>query len=342
MQVNLNIALKEEYPRLCFAEMPVLTRPLAPLFNYTQDADIAVVVPIFRADGTIKYSRSGDLRVHGFAKRAMWLSYELLNWTDLREQGVSLYLSVTQSVRDIFLPYAEACGFPSEHILWSDIQETDYCGNIPKFPLMRLALMNPRIQRVMHLDSAIYFMRDCECHLFRSLKAYWKDAPLASFFPIWSSPEAVAHVPNDLGNIDYHRAYGNYDKTYTEENYLQKLSDAMNMDVESFKRFWMRSNQNPALYIEGRTLGKRRSVLESENLWELLDSVRDVVGNDEGLTALYWQKCPSEITHIPCRWYPPMPNPISEGDIGFLDSSKSFGEISRREWMSRMAFNLGV
>ena len=118
MIANIKVKFQKKYPRLCFAEMPVFCRSVEDLFRYDMDSDIALTIPVFNAVGTRKYRDVTEIRVHGFAKRAVWLAWEILNFTDFREQGLTLYISATQSVQHILEPYLEACKFPSSHVLW--------------------------------------------------------------------------------------------------------------------------------------------------------------------------------------------------------------------------------
>ena len=109
------------------------------------------------------------------------------------------------------------------------------------------------------------------------------------------------------------------------------------MSVEGFKGFW--ETLSPTLKIEGRSQGYSRDVILSKDFWEFLNQARHLTGNDQTITALYWQKYLGKqeniITPEGIDWYPVHPQPITHGNIGFLDSSKSLGEHARREWIKK-------
>ena len=347
MITNIEVKFQKEYPRLCFAEMPILCRSMETLFDYDMDSDMALTIPVFNAIGTPKYKNVTEIRVHGFAKRAVWLAWELLHFTDFRQQGVTLYISATRSVQPILEPYLEACQFPSAHVLWSDIADGTYLGNVVKFPLIKAALRNPKIQRVMHFDSAIYFLHGRHSDIFQKLKNVWTgEIPMASFFPVWNpAPDA----PNDYGDVDYNRCRLSDVKLAAPEFY-ERLADVVGCSVAAFKTFWGKKSTGLNLQIEGRTLGTHRNVLAADTFWHLIADTKAYLGNDEAITCLYWQKYLGKRSDIvvPQRihWYPRLDTPdiianpaAIKGHIGFLDSSASLGETSRHLWKYYMEQN---
>ena len=337
MQVTLNIELKHEYPRLCFAEMPLLQASIAPLFDYTADSDMAAVIPLFYGRTINKYRNAHELSVHGFCKRAMWLAYELLNWTDFREQGLTLYIGGTKTVKRILTPYLSACGFPDKFVLWTDVLETDAPGHLMKFPLMKKALKNPKIKKVLTFDTGVYFVKEQTNDIFWRMKEAWTDAPVSNFYPVWQKNRQ--REIDDFQELDYKRAVSLQTFDVAEESYYKAVSDVVGMSVQDFKDFWNKKYTETILVPEGRTQGYTREVLEANAFSEFFDQVKMFTGNDMAFTSLYWQKFlgkSGDITYPKgIRWYPKHPAPIDSGNIGFLNSGASTGRESRKTWIKR-------
>lgn len=333
--VQVNLSIKEEYPRLCFAEMPVLERSLAGL-NYETDTAFSVVIPLFYGSATPKYSAAGELLVHGFCKRAMWLAYEILNYTDFREQRWKLYVGATDSVRKILQPYLHACDFPNENILWlSGDVDMEYPSNFTKFPIMRAVFQQDlRINNLLSFDAAIYFVENQKNDIFSKMENVWTTEPFASFFPVWrTSPKGSP----DYGNLDHTRQW--YKHKLHPSAYYSKIAELIGISVEEFKSFWDRSQSTQMPAIEGRTLGFHRDVFASETFWDSIDSAKHFMLNDQAFASLFWHKrgalrgdiaLPTDV-----GFYPPHPEPITHGNIGFLDSSRSKGKHARKDWIKK-------
>ena len=337
MQTNIKIRLRDEYPRLCFAEIPILSESIESAFRYDMDSDTAIVIPLFYSETMRKYKDVAELSVHGFCKRAMWLASELLNWTDLREQGVTLYIAGTQKTKNILTPYLKACGFPDKHVLWTDTHETDAPGHLMKFPLMKEALKNPDIKKVISFDASVYFLKQRPNNIFSRMKEVWTDAPISNFYPIWQHQNYA--IEDDFGEVDYKRAVKLQTLDISENEYYQGVADLIGISVENLKDFWNKKTQTRRLIPEGRTQGYTKSALESPEFSEFFDAVKKLTYNDMTFTCLYWQKYLGKMEDIVfpkgVQWYPFHPEPVNKGNIGFLDSSKSIGETARTAWIER-------
>ena len=338
---SFNLALSREIPRLCFGEMPILEKSVANSFKYDADSDIAVIVPIFFSAHIGKYRVEPEIALHGFMKRAMYQAYELLNFTDLRGEGIHYYITAHQTVKKRLHPYLEACQFPEDRIIWSNESTDYYPGHLIKFPFMREVLREKKINKVFSFDSAVYFVKERNNDLFQYIRKDWTDQPIANLVKVWREyKESLKY-----GALTYESVIPpNHFPTPlpTEDEYLQKISDALGLTLQEFKAFWSHQNSYPV--IEGRTTGLHRSVLEDNNFWDILNTVKSFLSIDQPLPVLYWQKYLRKETDIivpeGISWYPKHAENINDGNIGFLDSSKSIGEDARRLWIEKQVRNL--
>ncbi len=340
---RFNFALSREIPRLCFGEMPILEKSVVDAFSYNANSDIAVIVPIFFSTHIAKYQTGADIALHGFMKRAMYQAYELLNFTDLREQGIHYYIIAHHTVKNRFRPYLEACQFPEDRIIWSTESTDNYPGHLIKFPFMRKVLRDKKINKVFSFDSAVYFVKERENNVFRYVCRDWQDQPMANLKKVWEKLSANSN--HGVFNYDQAIKWNKYPTPLpSEEEYFERISDALSLSVDDFKTFWSNENQSELPYMSGRTLGVHRSVLTDKDFWELLDFWKDFSSIDQTYLSLYWQKYLGEKTDIivpkNIRWYPQHPVPILHGNIGFLDSSKSMGNQERAIWLEKMEQNV--
>lgn len=335
---NFNFSFSWDIPRLCFCEMPILEKSVADAFRYNADSDIAVIIPVFFSKHIGKYDSASEFLLHGFMKRAMWQAYELLNFTDLRAQGISYYIVAEETIKGQFRPYLDACEFPRDHVIWSTESTESYPGHLIKFPFMREVLREKNINKVLVFDSAVYFVKARANQVFARIQESWKHAPIVNLTDVWKG--ARRGISNDRV-ISYEDAVCRYPLTETlsEEIYYDQVSTAVGYSVEFLKG--LGTPQAPIYIpnIEGRVQGFQRAVLETPEFWNLLETLKELTWNDQAVTALYWLKYLGQENDIlvppGVEWYPKHPFDITEGNIGFLDSSKSVGSEARKKWIER-------
>ena len=327
VSINLNIP---EYPRMCYAEIPVFAKDISQVYAYPKNTELGVIVPLFFNTTTKKYPEGYEwLPTHGFMKRAIYLIWELLNYTDARDKHVPVYLAVTPTIHRIIAPYLEVCHFPESAVLVVDVSDTQWVGHLPKFPMMRKAVEKCNLDKVISFDSSIYFVETMENDIFKRIKSNWRAQPILNLVRAWRE--------QGFYDTTYDQAVGHHRILRTEADYYETVSSIMEMPVDAFKGFW--ENLSPRLKIEGRSQGYTREVILSKEFWEFLNQARHLTGNDQTITSLYWQKYLRKqediITPEGIHWYPVHPQPITHGNIGFLDSSKSLGEQARTEWIKK-------
>ena len=327
VSINLNIP---EYPRLCYTEMPVFEKDISHVWTYPKNTDLGVIVPLFFNTTTKKYQRGYELLpTHGFMKRAIYLIWELLNYTDARDAGIPIYLAVTPTIHEMIVPYLEVSDFPESAVLLVDVSDDEYIGHLPKFPLMREAIEKCKLDKVISFDASIYFVNRRKNDIFKRIQKDSRTQPILNLVKAWGKRQYYDTI--------FDQAVKHHSIQLTEEAYYQRISEIIGMSVEGFKGFW--ETLSPTLKIEGRSQGYSRDVILSKDFWEFLNQARHLTGNDQTITALYWQKYLGKqeniITPEGIDWYPVHPQPITHGNIGFLDSSKSLGEHARREWIKK-------
>lgn len=329
MNVHLDVYIPE-YPRICYAEMPAFEKDISQVYLYSESTDLGVIVPLFFNSTTRKYQQGYELLpTHGFMKRSIYLIWELLNYTDARDLGVPIYLTMTRRIREMIGPYLEACRFPESKVIIVELSDDEYIGHLPKFPLMREAVEKCQLDKVISFDSSIYFVGTQDNDIFARIRKDWSTQPILN----------LVRAFGDVGYYDttYDQAVGHHRVQLSEEAYYRRVSEITGMSVEEFKFFW--KNLSPRLKIQGRSQGYSRDVILSHEFWDFLNTVKSLTGNDQTVTSLYWQKYLGKqediVTPEGIDWYPVHPKPITHGNIGFLDSSKSLGAEARTEWIRK-------
>ena len=207
------------YSRPYFVEMPPLTKSLAHYFDYPVRNEIAQTIPVFYVP---EYKDLGE--VIGYAKRAFYLVRELFEYTDIREQGVGIYILASETLRPYMEPIREMCQFPPENILWTpDYAETFRC-TAHKIPM----LWHPELQqykKVLHSDTACLWWNLSEqpkYSLFEKILGRWQTEP---FFFIGGS----FSQENDGESQFYKR---------TNPRKYEEIAELMGITPEQVEKYW--------------------------------------------------------------------------------------------------------
>lgn len=113
-------------------------------------------------------------------KQACWFVKFLCEYTDIVEHGVAIGLGITTDMREIAMPYLEACQFPLDRIHWFKSQEDTY-QYISKF----IAMQHPDVRdcrRILHLDNTLWLGNhptQRNLPLIKRVLDVWTDQPLA-------------------------------------------------------------------------------------------------------------------------------------------------------------------
>lgn len=132
-------------------ETPVLRQDIGRYLDYDTNNALAVSLNLCRAKGT--HNRTFERPDHYaelLSKQAPWFVKFLCEHTDIAEQNVPLRLGITTDMREIALPYLQACNFPDGAIDWFESREADRFL-VSKYDAMWQPSLE-EMERVLHLD----------------------------------------------------------------------------------------------------------------------------------------------------------------------------------------------
>lgn len=332
MEVNLTLEIDSAIPRtLVYAEMPVLRTSVAPFFGYPITSDIAVCLSLFNATKTQKHAKRVTFgqtnKVHGYAKRAMYLVYELLNYTNIADCGIPIYVVCTDEVFRIVKEYAKACEFPMRHLLVVDPMDS-VVENIQsaKFLCMERVLKDSRIDKVMHIDTSVYFFKDVTYTGFTDWIDLWQDQSFATTVNFKYPNKSVV---NPLGSASYRSCnrnvyddknyWGGSDKT-KEGAYYQALAEFMGF-ADAATLLTAATGEIPI--IAGRGIGMHRRCWEAFNLTDFLNKFHSIHRCDEAFYAVFWYLVShtiEDVIRLRTSWIIDLETDfeINENCVGFL------------------------
>ena len=327
------LEIDESTPRRCIIEMPVLTKSLAKGLKYEISEDVALIIPLFFTKIISKYTTIPEIVAECYCKRSMWLAYELLNYTDMKELGLPLYIATTNTTREILEPYRQLCEFPESNVLTVSDAEKVSDGYLQKFPLMLEAVSKGDFKRVVSLDASIYFVKE-RSHTppFQIMLCEWVSHPML-FLHVWRDP---SHIKDNT--IRWNRAVKNmyWTPSISPGDYYERAADFVGISMDDFISFWWSPG---APHIEGRLIGLHRDVLQADSFWESLSAFREITYNDQTFLSLYWQrylKDHNKILEPPhMDFYSKHSLAIAHGKIGFLAASHTLDDEVNRTWVQR-------
>lgn len=112
------------------------------------------------------------------AKRLPWFIKHLCERTDMVECGVSLRVATTNDIRDMVMPYLEACRFPMDAINWIENRDVQYKW-AAKYGHLNLSFA----KRVLHFDLSFLIgthPAQRQIPLFAKILERWGDERIAS------------------------------------------------------------------------------------------------------------------------------------------------------------------
>lgn len=326
MQVNLQLEIFNIPRTLVFAEMPILRSSIRELFDYPVTADIAICIPVFNATLTKKHAIQTTFghvnKVHGYAKRAMYLVRELLNYTDVREQGIPIYVVCTSETKKIVGLYAEACNFPKSQLVFAgkDI-ERNYPAQLAKFPCMEMVLKtNRKISKVMHLDTSVFFWENIRYTFFSNLISVWEN----QFFASLVAFRRCVNPDKPFGSLNYrsHRRSFSFDKyPLAESTYYDQLSEIMGFS--STEAMFAATHDQMAM-VQGQSFGLHRHIWEREAFNDFLTAFKSINQCDEAAVAAFWYLTTNNFDDCVLAgagWCGVTDeSPLAENQVGFLSA----------------------
>ena len=174
VEVDLSNAEGGYSLRPYYYEIPVLREDLSRYLDYDPNDILAISLVIARRHGEDNYPEL-------LAKRSFWMIKNLCERTDANEEGVAIQLSIDNTLKELAVPYAEACRFPLDRINWFQSKESEGNDNICKFEAMFDDVFRDK-ERVLHMDLGLHFgahQRQRLLLLFQRIKSFWQGEYMA-------------------------------------------------------------------------------------------------------------------------------------------------------------------
>ena len=261
-------------PRPYYYEIPVLREDLSSYLDYWQGNELAVSLVIA---GQWSGSHYPELLI----KRSFWMIKNLCERTDVQDQGVTIQLSIDDTLKELVIPYAEACGFPLGKVNWFTSKEAKY-NYICKFEALFSDVFRAK-KCVLHMDLSLHFGEhptQKSLPLFERIKLLWRDESMALTEPLWrvNTPEMKANpLPIQRGIWD----------RCPESKH--EVASYIGHSVEDEERYWRESEM--ICQLGGKMFGVHRDLIDSTQFVnEILELSQIGTGDDEFVIACYARK----------------------------------------------------
>ena len=261
-------------PRPYYYEIPVLREDLSRYLDYHTNDDLAISL-------VIAHKRSGSQYSELLIKRSFWMIKNLCERTDVQDQGVTIQLSIDDTLKELVIPYAEACGFPLGKVNWFTSKEAKY-NYICKFEALFSDIFRAK-KRVLHMDLSLHFGEhptQKSLPLFERIKSFWRDESMALRKPLWrvNTPEMKAN-PTPIRR-------GIWDRCPESKH---EVASYIGHSVEDEERYWRESEM--ICQLDGKMLGFHRDLIDSTQFVnEILELSQIGAGDDEFVIACYARK----------------------------------------------------
>ena len=235
---------------------PVLREDLSELLNYETDTKLGVSLTLnYRLWRALYYPEV-------LVKQACWLVKHLCERTDMIKQRVPIRFGITTDLREMVIPYLEACQFPMGLVDWIESREVVYPQSTKFIHLQHDSFKE--MERVMHMDLTLHFDTDETQHKgwwFKDIKRHWMTQPMALLYPLISSEE----LGNRLVWVDRTMKEWNWywgENVSAEEHLMWKtISESVGESAESLKEFFL--DDDYVLDVPTHLFGFSRQLLDS-------------------------------------------------------------------------------
>ena len=250
-----------------YYELPVLREDLSHYLDYPFDNDLAVSLVLAKH----RDNHYPELMV----KQAMWLVKNLCERTDIVWSRTKLVLSLDKKIKEMAMPYLEACQFPQSNVNWFDTDEPNV-HYACKFESILSEVFNP-FERVMHLDLSVMFGNhpaQRELPLFSRIKGEWTDQIYAMPGPLFQSREYVV-VPAERGY-------------WLTDHASPVLAEFAGVSVEEDQAYW--DTADPFYFVSGIMMGYSRRLLDDPLFRDNIINV-NAAADDEIAMCYYARRC---------------------------------------------------
>jgi len=139
-----------------YFSLPVLQENLGKYLNYEEKKELVMsLVVAKRIFDTHEHDHEWEHYAEVMLKRVFWCVWNLCEATDMIEARGGVRVSIDNKLRDIALPYIEACQFPMSHVIWFDSKEHSKNNCVCRHEALLLAI--DQFERALHMDLSVVF-----------------------------------------------------------------------------------------------------------------------------------------------------------------------------------------
>ena len=254
-----------------YYDTPVLREDLSRYLDYYTDSSLALSLVIARRREERHYPELN-------AKRVFWLIKNLCERTDARDEHVAIQLSVDDTLKDIVIPYAEACRFPLDRINWIETKEAEI------FTICKLEAMFSDVfkdkERVLHMDLNYVIGEhptQSPIKMFQRAKLAWRGQKRMALFGTLIF-KRIDHIPCPIRL-----------KMWDErDGFKESISEYMGHSIEEEERYWLESE---LMYnVSGQMFGLHRRLIDDPSFWDEILKLERFIQYDEIAFAVYARK----------------------------------------------------
>lgn len=251
------------YTRPYHLEMPLLTESVASVMDYPLRDDLAFCIPISFPE----QHEDAVINFEGYCKAALYLARQMAHHWDIREQGVPVFIGVSENGIDTFCQYAEHCEFPEQRLIVLPSYQDTRKGWHIKFDLLGSSQLEDFKRRV-HFDASAWLRPHAEMRkTCQELLAVWKSQP----FLIRDDTVLWARIDKRWQQIN----------TWLKPDFFERLANLLGSTPEDEEAYWGRSGVE---YIHGLIFGF------SQSQWNaavpLINQLRQIVPQDEVILSI--------------------------------------------------------
>ena len=301
-------------------EMPLLREDMSALLSYPTASELAFCIPISWAArrDTERY------RFEGYVKNALFLVRQLVHFWDLREQGVPVFLGISENGLDCFWEYATLCNFPSEHVVELPSYADTKFGWQIKFDMLDSAKMCEFTRRL-HIDASYWLQGRGMRSRCAKLHDRWTQD--------WFHLRDVIRVPPDFKSYD--------SPVVTEarrvgDSFYHQLAAVLGTDGDDERQYW---EHEVSEYFGASIFGVTTQAWLDSRLQELIMPLRALMHMDEPILSVLARELPIDKT-----------NTLLDGNRGMRDMKYMPGfKIQRAEtimsilseWREWLGYDIG-
>ncbi len=244
-------------------EMPLLTESLAPLMDYPFHEELAFCLSIAFAEG----ADYGLARFEGYCKAALFLTRQMLHFWDVRQEGVPIFIGVSENGLQGFREFAEHCDFPESHVVTLPSYQDMRDGWNIKFDMWAAPGL-AKFQRRLHIDASAWLRQTASRQPCKMLLSEWQEQEY-----LLRRPKLLMGTPRQTAMSRVFR--------HARPGFFEALANLLGTDAEEELCYWQREGVE---HVHGFLYGL------SQPLWEessaLVKSLCQITPNDEVVLAI--------------------------------------------------------